>query len=177
VISKKDLARAFESNYGPRVEAMAIVIGNQRTAQRVWEMARSNPTDLFFGELAQQYSIDEISKSNSGHIAPVRKHGGRPSLEKEAFALRPGELSSIIASGKEFVILRCLGRTKPIVTEMDKTVEAELVRILQERKMRRAMASQFEQLLAKARIENYLAGSVHVSSQQKPAAVAPLAQR
>ena len=177
VISKKDLARAFEANYGPRVEAMAIVIGNQRTAQRVWEMARSNPTDLFFGELARQYSIDSISRSNSGQIPPVRKHGGRPSLEKEAFALRPGELSSIIASGKEFVILRCLGRTKPVVTEMDKTVEAELVRILQEKKMRRAMASQFEQLLVKARIENYLAGSVQVSSQETPAAVVPLAQR
>ncbi len=169
-VTEKDLQRAFEANYGPRVEALAIVVGSQRTAQRVWETARSNPTDQFFGELARQYSIDPVSRSNMGRIPPIRKYGGRPMIEKEAFSLQPGEMSGIIATGDEFVILRCLGRTRPIVERMDATVRAELEQSLREQKMRRAMANKFAQLNESARIENYLAGDLQIPSSRKAAA-------
>ncbi len=161
-VTQKDLQRAFDANYGPRVEALAIVVGNQRTAQRVWEMARGNPSDQFFGELARQYSIDPVSRSNMGQIPPIRKYGGQPLIEKEAFSLEPGEMSGIIATGDEFIILRCLGRTRPVITEMDDVVRQELEQSLREQKLRRAMARRFESLSEHARIENFLAGSLQV---------------
>ncbi|HEY6563776.1 MAG TPA: peptidylprolyl isomerase, partial [Pirellulaceae bacterium] len=55
-VTDEDLTKGFEANYGPRVEVLAIVLSNQRTAQQVFEMARDNPTAKFFGELANQYS-------------------------------------------------------------------------------------------------------------------------
>ena len=169
-VTEKDLQRAFEANYGPRVEALAIVLGSQRTAQRVWELARSNPTDQWFGELARQYSIDPVSRSNMGQIPPIRKYGGRPMIEKEAFSLKPGEMSGIIATGDEFVILRCLGRTKPVIEKMDETVRRELESSLREQKLRRAMAARFNQLKEQARIENYLAGSLQIPRSPRAAA-------
>ena len=60
---------------------MAIVLGDQRTAQKVWEMARNNPTDKFFGELAAQYSIEPTSQSNFGKVPPIRRFGGQPAIE------------------------------------------------------------------------------------------------
>ena len=159
-VSEDELKRAFESNYGPRVEALAIVVGNQRTAQKVWEMARGNPTDQFFGELARQYSIDPISRANQGRIPPIRRYGGRPMLEQEAFGLKPGEMSGIIASGDQYVILRCIGLTQPVVRSMDAEVRDELLRDIKERKLRRMMADRFEALRDHAHIENYLRGTV-----------------
>ncbi len=85
---------------------LAIVLSDQRTAQKVWDLARSNPTDQFFGELAAQYSIEPVSRNNLGKVPPLRKHGGQPTLEQEAFALKAGELSGIVASGDQYIILR-----------------------------------------------------------------------
>lgn len=159
-VTEEDIKKGFESNYGPRVEALAIVLDNQRQAQKVWEMARGNPTDEFFGQLAQQYSTDSVSRENFGRIPPIRRHGGRPELESEAFSLSPGELSGIMVSNKRYVILRCTGHTTPVVRSLDEEVRKELVKDLREKKLRLAMSEQFEQLQDDAAIENYLIGSL-----------------
>src|SRR5690606_19486905 len=116
-ITEDDLREGFESNFGSRVEILAIVLSDQRTAQKVWDMARNNPTDVFFGNLAEQYSVEPVSQSNFGKVPPIRKHGGQPALEKEAFSLKPGELSGIVATGDKFIIMRCQGFTEPVVSD------------------------------------------------------------
>ncbi len=158
-VTDDDIQKGFVSNYGPRVEALAIVMNNQRQAQKVWEMARDNPTDQFFGELAHQYSVDSVSRENYGRIPPIRQHGGRPELEKEAFALKPGELSGIIASDENYIILRCTGFTTPVVGSLDNEVRQELVKDIREKKLRLAMSIEFERLQKAAEIENLLTGS------------------
>lgn len=153
-VTEEDLREGFESNYGPRVEILAIVLGDQRTAQKVWELARDNPTDEFFGNLAEQYSIEPVSQSNFGKVPPLRKHGGQPALEKEAFSLKPGELSGIIATGEKYVIVRCQGYTKPVVTDFE-AVRGELETMIQEKKNRVAMAKVFDELKDKSEIDNF----------------------
>ncbi|MBN2128130.1 MAG: peptidylprolyl isomerase [Sedimentisphaerales bacterium] len=157
-VTAEDLQKGFESNFGERVEVLAIVLGNQRQAQTVWDMARNNPTDQFFGELANQYSVEPSSRSNFGQVPPLRKHSGQPLLEKEAFRLKPGELSGIIAMGDKYVILRCLGRTQPIVKDFN-AVKDELYRDILEKKMRLAMAKEFDRLKGTSQIDNFLAGT------------------
>jgi parvulin-like peptidyl-prolyl isomerase len=158
-ITEDDLQRGFESNYGERVEVLAIVLGNQRQAQQVWEMARDNPTNNFFGELASQYSIEPSSRSNFGKVPPVRRHGGQPLLEETAFRMKPGELSSIVSMNDKFIIMRCLGRTKPVVTEFTEEVRKELVKDLVEKKSRLAMSKEFDRLKEVAQVDNFMAGT------------------
>lgn len=154
-VTQLDLDNGFESAYGPKVEVLAIVLSDQRTAQKVWEMARDNPTDVFFGGLAEQYSVEPVSSSNQGKVPPIRKHGGQPAVEREAFSLQPGELSGIIATGGKYLVLRCQGYTEPVVS--DKTVvQAELLRDLSDRKTKRAMTAKFEVLVNDAEIDNLL---------------------
>ena len=157
-VTADDLQKGFESNFGERVEVLAIVLGNQRQAQTVWDMARNNPTDKFFGELANQYSVEPSSRSNFGQVPPLRKHSGQPLLEKEAFRLKPGELSGIIAMADKYLILRCLGRTQPIVKEFA-AVKNELYRDILEKKLRLAMAKEFDRLKESSQIDNFLAGT------------------
>ena len=132
-VSEDDLQRGFESAFGPRVEVLAIVLSDQRTAQKVWEMARDNPTDRFFGTLAEQYSVEPVSASNSGKVPPIRKYGGQPAIEREAFALKPGGLSGIVATGDQYIVLRCQGFTEPIVTDVS-AVRDELISDLRKRR-------------------------------------------
>jgi parvulin-like peptidyl-prolyl isomerase len=158
-VAPEDVQRGFVSNYGPRVEVLAIVLNNQRQAQKVWEMARDNPAEDFFGELAHQYSVDAVSRENFGRVPPIRQYGGRPELEKEAFALQPGQLSGIIVSEDTYVILRCTGYTTPVVGQMDEEVREELTKDIREKKLRVAMAVEFDRLRQSAAIENYLTGA------------------
>jgi hypothetical protein len=154
-VTEQDLRDGFESAYGPRVEVLAIVLSDQRSAQKVWEMARDNPTEIFFGKLAEQYSVEPVSSSNQGKVPPIRKHGGQPAVEKEAFGLKPGELSGIIATGGKYLILRCQGFTEPVVTD-PAAVREELLRDLTESKTTRLMADRFDKLLASSEIDNFL---------------------
>ena len=66
----------------------------------------------YFGDLAEEYSIEPSSKSLRGEVPPIRRYGGQPQLEDVAFELKPGELSGIIQLGDKFVILKCEGRTQ-----------------------------------------------------------------
>ncbi len=153
-VTEDDLREGFESSFGVRVEVLAIVLSDQRSAQKVWEMARNNPTDEFFGNLAEQYSVEPVSQSNFGKVPPIRKHSGQPALEKEAFSLKPGELSGIIATGDKYIILRCQGQTEPVVSDFA-AVREELVISIREKKNRLAMAKKFDELKDSAQIDNF----------------------
>ncbi len=157
-VSQEDLQKGFEANYGPKVRCRAIVLNNQRRAQEVWKKARENKSVKNFGDLAEQYSIEVGSRSLRGEVPPIRKNGGQPILEKEAFSLEPGELSGIIQVGDAYIILLCEGRAKPIDASFAE-VKDLLYRDIHEKKLRVAMANAFENIKDNARIDDFLSGT------------------
>jgi parvulin-like peptidyl-prolyl isomerase len=173
-VSQEDMQRGFESNYGERVEVLAIVLSDQRQAQKVWELARNNPTDDFFGQLAQQYSIEPSSRSNGGKVPPIQKHGGSPAIEDEAFKLKAGDLSGIVSVDGQFIVLRCLGRTKPVQVDFA-SVKAELHKDIHEKKMRIVMTKEFDRLRTTAQIDNFLAGTSQTGRSTRPTSQATIA--
>ncbi|QEF98039.1 Foldase protein PrsA 3 precursor [Stieleria maiorica] len=162
-ITDEDMQQGFESNFGPRVEILACVLSDQRTAQKVWKMARDNPSEEFFGRLAEQYSIEPVSASNSGKVPPIRKYSGQPTIERQAFALKQGELSGIIATGDKYIILKCQGRTKPIVADIE-AVRGELVRDLTEKKFAAEMAQEFDRLKDTAQVDNFFVAAKEIAT-------------
>jgi parvulin-like peptidyl-prolyl isomerase len=157
-VNKEDIQKSFEANYGERVRCRAIVLGDMRRAQDVWAKARQNASLDYFGDLAEEYSIEPQSKALRGEVPPIRRNGGQPQLEDVAFEMADGELSGIIQIGDKFVILRCEGRTEPV-----KVAAQEVQQILHqdifEKKLRIAMNDKFTQIRERARIDNYLAGT------------------
>ena len=169
-ITQEDLRKGFESNYGERVECLAIVVGDQRRAQDVWNLAAKTPTDDYFAQLAEEYSIEPVSRHNGGQVPPIRRYGGQPLVEEQAFKLKPGKMSAVIATNSQFIILRCLGRTQPVVQKTDyDSVREILYEDIKEKKMRRAMANRFDQILNAAQIDNYLAGTSQSINRVAPA--------
>ena len=158
VVDQDDMKKGYEANYGPRVECLAIVLSEQRMAHKVWQMAQNNLNAKYFGELANQYSIEPLSKNNFGQVPPVQMHGGRPKLEEEAFKMNTGELSQIVQAGEHWIILYCQGRTTPTVTDFE-AVKDELRKNIFEKKLKIAMADEFEKLRKSSQVDNFLAGT------------------
>ncbi len=157
-VTEEDLQKGFASNFGPRAEVLAIVLSNQRTAQEVFAKARENANEQGFGELAAQYSVEPVSRSNYGKIPPLRKYGGRTALEDVAFALQTGEVSGVVAWGEQFAILFKQGETQPIVQDFQ-VVREEIHKEILEKKLRLAMNSRLQDIQGAAQIDNFLEGT------------------
>ncbi len=144
-------------------------MSSQRRAQQVWEMARKNLTLENFGELAAKYSIESGSRVLKGEVPPIRKYGGQPLLEDEAFSLKPGEISGVIQVDDKYVILFCEGYTKPV--EVEPAAVRDLIYAdIREKKQRLAMAEYFEHLQESATVNNFLEpDSSHARRRQTPA--------
>ena len=168
-VTQDDLDKAFTATFGPRVRCRVVVLDNQRRAQEVWQIARQNPTPETIGNLAEQYSVDPTSKALRGEVPPIQKHSGQPALEREAFALKTGELSGIIQIADRFMILLCEGYTKPVEVTFDE-VREELHRDIFEKKQRIEMARYFTHLRESASIDNFLAGTSQSPKSNIPAA-------
>ncbi|MCH2115309.1 MAG: peptidylprolyl isomerase [Pirellulales bacterium] len=162
VVTDEDMQKGFEANYGERVRCRVIVLGTMRRAQEVWDKARQNDSADYFGDLAEEYSIEPTTRSLRGEVPPLQRFGGHPQLEKVAFQLLPGQLSGIIQTGDKFIVLRCEGRTPGMDVDMS-IVDDTLRRDIYEKKLRLAMNEKFEQIRTNSRIDNYLAGTSHAA--------------
>lgn len=170
-ITKEDLQRGYEANYGSKVRCRAIVLNNQHRAQEVWEKARTDQSVKNFGDLAEQYSIEAGSRTLRGEVPPIQRHGGQPLLEKEAFSLTPeSPLSGIVQVASTFVILFYEGRTTPIKTDMEE-VKDLLYRDIHEKKQRVAMAKVFEKLKEDSHVDNFLAGNIKLPKKVEQASM------
>ena len=163
-VTAEDMQKGFAANYGERVRALAVVTNDMRKCETVWKMARDNPTVENFGNLAEAYSEEPLSQFNRGEVPPIGRFSGRPSLEEAAFALQPGELSGVISEGNNWIVLYCLGRTKPVVNDMD-SVKEELYKDLYERKAYVLMADRMRSIIQDADIDNFLAEKTQYSRQ------------
>lgn len=169
VITDEDLQKGYESNYGPRAEVLAVVLSSQRTAQDVFSKARLNLNEKTFGELAAEYSVEPVSRSNFGKIPAMRRHSGRATLEEVAFSLKPGEMSGVIAWGDQYAILYKQGETTPIIRDFD-AVKSVLEDELREKKLRMAMSRKLDQIKRAAQIDNLLEGTAQNGSNAAAAA-------
>ena len=166
-VTQEDLDKAFAATFGPRARCRVIVLDNQRRAQEVWQMARENPTSERIGELAEKYSVDPTSRALRGEVPPIQRHGGQPALEREAFALKAGELSGVLQVADRFLVLFCEGYTEPARVKFEE-VRDELYDDIFEKKQRIEMARYFSHLREGATIDNFLAGT-----SQSPTPSAP----
>lgn len=169
-VTNQDMKEIFERNYGERVEARMILIeGNIRQANETWEACKSAPDD--FGRIAREKSADTTTRALGGVIPPIARHGGsHPRVEEEAFKLRVNEISALIDVGEgRYVILKCEGRTKPIVTDI-RDVWDELQPMLIEEKTQAAVARVFDSIKKRAEVINYVTNSTTLGGKSTPGA-------
>lgn len=154
-VTEEDMRVGFERDYGPRVKArMILVDGNIRQANQIWEKCRDSLED--FDRIAREFSADPNTRPLGGVIPPIQKHRGSKSLEEEAFRLNAGELSPVIQIAENrYVILKCEGKTEPVVTDI-REVWDDLFAQLAEEKTQKSVAKVFEEIQRDSRVDNFL---------------------
>ena len=155
-VTEAEIQKSFEREYGPRVKCRMILCDNLRRAQAAWTKVKENPDD--FEQYVQEYSIDPASKSLDGSVPPIPRHSGSDNVEKAAFKLKTGEISAVVQIDdalSQYVILKCEGRTEPVVTELDDQVRAELADQLKKQKTQEQVAKVFESIKKETRVDNH----------------------
>ncbi len=175
-VTQDDLDKAFEATFGPRAKCRIVVLDSQRRAQEVWQLARQDAKPERIGDLAEQYSVDPTSRTLRGEVPPIQKYGGQPALERQVFALKPGELSGIVQIADRFMVILCEGYTEAPPVKFAE-VRDELYDDIHEKKQRIEMSRHFSHLREVATIDNFLAGTSQSPTQpasggpgQQPAA-------
>ena len=93
-VTNDDLQKGFDANYGERVRCRAIVLANMRRAQEVWAKARQNTSLDYFGDLAEEYSIEPQQQG------AARRSAADPPLRRPAAARRRGLRTASRASSR-----------------------------------------------------------------------------
>jgi len=168
-ISEEDMRIGFERDYGPRVKARLILIdGNMRQASQVWEQCEAAPEE--FDRVAREHSADPNTRPLGGVIPPIRRHGGSPQVEEQAFRMKVGEVSPVIqVAEKRYVILKCEGFTEPVVKDI-REVWDDLYGQLMEEKTQKAVAKVFEDVRDRSRVDNFLTNKSTGGRKVQPAA-------
>ena len=150
-VTQKELTEAFEMEYGAAVKARIIVCSSERKARDVRARAAANPAE--FGDLAKQYSEDAPSASVKGLVQPIRKHGPFPEIEETAFALADNQVSDVIRSAGQFVILKRDGLIPARDIKFEKVAD-RLEKLIRDKKLRGVAGDIFRELQKHTRVQN-----------------------
>ena len=158
-IADEEIKKAFQRDYGPRVKVRMILCDNMRRATTAWEKAKKDPEN--FEKYVQEFSIDQTSKALDGSVPPIPRHSGSKNIEEAAFKLKAGDISAVVQlddTAQRYVILKCEGRTQPVVTTLDAEVRAELEDQIKRQKVQEQVATVFDNLKKETRVDNYYTG-------------------
>ncbi|MBV9121994.1 MAG: peptidylprolyl isomerase [Planctomycetes bacterium] len=159
LVSEDDLKLAFEAHYGEKVECKIILFpkGEEAAAMQVHAKVRND--DAEFTRQASQQASPSLA-SRGGAVAPFGHNTtGNEELEKQAFALHPGEVSPVIGTPEGPVILKCV-RHIPADTEKSLAKErASLEKEVYDKKVQQMIPVVFKELRDKAQpnliLKNY----------------------
>lgn len=122
-VTDEELQRAYEEEYGEKIEASQIVYKTRREAEEALKKLKSGAD---FATLAKNESVDRASAARGGRMQPFSP---KDTLGAEVARLKVGELSDIIKTDYGYHIIKILER-KPASNKSFKTVKGELEKIV-----------------------------------------------
>ena len=154
IVSDQELKDAFESEYGPKIQARMIATSDREKAEKLLAAVKADPAE--FGNLAKKHSEDPNSAAARGLIPHIRRHVGEPKVEAAAFALQPGEISEIVSVANQFLIFKCEKRlpATPISPAYRKIANEQLKERIIDRNLRDASTTIFQKLQQGAEVVN-----------------------
>lgn len=128
-ITDEDLQKAFEQQYGEKIEASQIVFRTRREAEDTLKKLQAGAD---FATLAKNESVDRISAARGGKMQPFSP---KDAMGAEVAHLKVGELSDIIKTDYGYHIMKITDR-KPPSNKSFKSVKGELEKIVRNQQYR-----------------------------------------
>ncbi len=148
-ISAADIQKGFESLYGEKVECRIILWPLAQEKQAIEAYGRIRNDESAFAEAAKNQWKADLG-ATGGKLKPIMRHAMDPNLEKEAFSLQPGQVSTLKKTPEGIIVLRCDKRIPPDTTVTLDFVRDKLVKELREVKIETEMAALFQRLRQQA---------------------------
>jgi parvulin-like peptidyl-prolyl isomerase len=175
VVSREELQKAFESQYGRSVKVRVISVATPEKADKILRKVLAAPDE--FGDVAKRDSEDTNSAAARGMIPPIRRHVGNEEIERVAFSLRAGEISSVIHAANQYLILKCVEHLSGAYIAGDNLVQIkrQLHDQIRDKKLRSAATKLFKELQEQAKVVNIFNNPT--LSQQMPGVAATVNRR
>lgn len=160
-VEPKDLSMAFEAYYGEKLEGRIILFPKTEEAQamKIWPIVRDS--DGEFTRYAKQQPSPTLQASGGKLPQPIGHNTtGDPDFEKEIFALRPGEVSTVRATPDGVIIFKCDKKIPADTTVKLESVRAKLEKEIIDKKIQADMQVYFKELRAKANPKVFLKTNV-----------------
>ncbi len=130
-VTDQDLQDAFQAYYGEKVDCRLILFPKDQEKIAMNKYGDLRSSDEAFDRMAREQASPTLA-GKGGQIAPIgHKTTGNPDLEREAFSLRPGEVSRFIETPQGLALLKCVKRIPPDTTKsLDKerpALEKEII--------------------------------------------------
>lgn len=149
-VSDDEMRKAFESAYGEKIACRMIVWPLNQEKLAMEQYAALRDSEEAFAEAAKRQPASELAAAG-GKVKPIARYATNPHLEQQAFALRPGQVSTLIKTTDGIVLLKCDGRVPADNSVSFGSVKDYLAREIRERKLAIEIAAFFKSLKEQAR--------------------------
>lgn len=155
-VTPQEMAERMEYEFGPKVQVREIALSDLQIATAIHEQLQVDAEA--FEKLAKEHSIDTNSASMGGLLPPIRRNSGFEQLEKVAFSLQPGQISSVFKFEDTFLILRCerIFDAETLTPEQTASVQERLMEGIARDKLRDSAVDLFRTLQDNAQIVNVM---------------------
>lgn len=149
VLTDDELQKAYEEEYGEKIEACQIVLKTRREAEDALKKLQSGAD---FATLAKNDSIDRVSAIKGGKMQPFSPKSG---IGPEVSRLKVGELSDIIKTDYGYHVVKILNKI-PASNKSFKSVKEDLGRVVKNRLYRDRLGPWLISLIENASITKNL---------------------
>lgn len=154
-VEEADIQKTYEARYGPKVKCRLIVLAeDDRRKDLIWKEVQES--DDKFKEYAKTQMIPALA-ANAGEASAIHKHFGDERIEREAFKMKPGDVSHCIQlKDRTWLIMKCDEHIPADPKRGYVDVRLELFKELEEVKLAQLIAETFQRLRKEASPHLYL---------------------
>ncbi|GJQ22340.1 hypothetical protein BIY37_10425 [Candidatus Brocadia sapporoensis] len=144
-VTDEDLQKAYDLQYGEKIEASQIVFRTRREAEDALKKLQAGAD---FATLAKNESVDRISAARGGKMQPFSPKDG---IGTDVAHLKVGEISDIIKTDYGYHIIKITDR-KPPSNNSFKSVKGELAKAVRNQKYKERVGPWLMSLIENASI-------------------------
>jgi parvulin-like peptidyl-prolyl isomerase len=145
--TEEEVRMAFEAHYGEKVDCRIILWPKAEEKAALMEYARLRDSEEEFARKAHAQASSVLAAKGGKVDPPIARHTtGNDQLEREIFALQPGEVSSLIGTPEGHVLVKCDARIPADTSKKLETVRAQLEQEVLEKKTQAQLPVAFAEL-------------------------------
>lgn len=170
-VDPKEVDEAFDAAYGEKIQCRIILWPKGQEEDAKAEYSALRDSEDAFAVKAKRQARGNLA-ATGGQIKPIARGSlGLPDVEREAFTLKPGEVSKLLATPEGVAVLKCDQRIPADTTINRDTVRAELEKQVREKKVHQQIPKLFADMRKEANPKTMLPAPG--SAEDTPAAREP----